>query len=121
MLYPKLKKTKQKKAKNNKRPTAADKCSLCSAGYAELHEVFYGKNRQKSIEYGMQIRLCYMCHRHQGKGEKGVHHNPQFNFNLKQTYQAIFEQKYSRQFFIKEFGRSYLDMTFEEFRKGEVA
>lgn len=111
---PKLK--KQKKAKNNPKPTINDTCYICNAPYAQTHEIYYGKNRQNSIEYGMQCKLCEKHH----TGAEGIHKDPYFDFKVKQLYQKQFEEKYSREEFVKVFGRNYLDITYEQY-KGVVA
>ncbi|NLD49901.1 MAG: hypothetical protein GX660_22390 [Clostridiaceae bacterium] len=116
MLYPKPAKKKQKKAKNNPRPGSNDLCAICGKSYAHLHEIYFGKNRQNSIEHKMQIRLCFQCH----EGKDGVHNNPVFDFMLKQHYQQKFEQQRSREEFVKIFGKNYLNMSFEEYKKKGV-
>jgi hypothetical protein len=108
---------KQRRAKRNKRPTDQDCCIITGKPYAALHEVFYGKNRQKSIEWGMQVRLSPEYH---NQGAQAVHNNPRFNFRLKQEYQAIFESRHGHELFMQEFGSDYLAMTFEDFMKSEV-
>lgn len=116
MLYPKPKQKKQKKAKNNPRPGSTDYCAMCGKPYAHLHEVYYGKNRQNSIEYKMQIRLCYQCH----EGKDGVHNNPAFDFMLKQHFQRKFEFEWDHGKFVKVFGKNYLGMSIEEYKKKGV-
>lgn len=118
MLYPKPAKKKQKKAKNNPVPTEQDKCFVCGAIYAETHEAFHGRGkRQLSIKYGLQCKLCYKHHR---DPKTGVHYDPAFDFFIKQKYQQKFEETHSRKEFIQLFGRNYLDMTFEEYKKKGV-
>ena len=102
---PKCKKGNSRKAKNNPKPTVYDRCIVCGKPYAELHEVFHGPNRQNSIRYGMQVRLCEEHHR---TGKDAVHNNKAFDRQLKEHYQAIFEKKYSREEFVRIFGRNYL-------------
>jgi hypothetical protein len=113
---PKLK--KQKRAKNNPRPTEFDTCFVCGKKYAETHEVFGGNKRQKSIKYKMQIKLCNNHH----TGAEGIHRDTRFNFKVKQIYQRRFEEQYSHELFMQEFGKDYLSLTYEEFiKKGCVA
>lgn len=109
--YPKPPPKKKKKAKNNPKPTEQDRCIVCGKPYASMHEVFYGKNRQNSIEYGTQVRLCYEHH----TGQLGVHNNPDFNLKLKQQGQVLFELCYSHEEFMQIYGRDYLNLTLEEF------
>lgn len=104
MLYPKPKRKRQRRAKNNPVPTDHDKCVICDAPYASLHEVFYGKNRQNSIKYKMQVRLCERHH----TGPEGVHHNPALDKKFKRHYQKIFETAFGKEEFIRIFGKDYL-------------
>ena len=52
----------------------------------------------------MVAHLCYECH----EGANGVHHNRELDLELKEKYQAIFEETHSREEFRAAFGRSYL-------------
>jgi hypothetical protein len=102
---PKPKSKKQKKAVNNKPPTAYDYCIVCGNSYAHNHEVYFGKNRQLSIKYGMQVRLCQEHH----QGNQGVHFNRAFDLQLKQQAQRRFEAEIgSREEFMKVFGENFL-------------
>jgi hypothetical protein len=115
---PKPKLRKQKKAKNNQKPTEFDTCFVCNHRYAETHEVFGGNKRQKSIKYKMQIKLCNNHH----TGAEGIHRDTLFNFKVKQLYQRKFEDQYSHELFMQEFGKDYLKITYDEFvKKGCVA
>jgi hypothetical protein len=107
---PKPKKGKHKRAKNNPMPTAEDICTYpgCRRGYAHLHEDFGGKNRQLSIDYGLQRRLCY--EHHNMPGGMNPHHNKDIAEQYKKESQAKFERLYgTREDFIRLFGRNYLD------------
>ena len=104
---PKPPKSKRKKAVNNSRPTAADTCEVCGKPYAALHEIFGGKNRQLSIKYGLQVRLCY--EHHNRPGGMNPHHNKAINDRLKREGQMKFEETHSREDFLRLFGRNYLD------------
>ena len=106
------------KARRNPKPTAEDYCEVCGASYAHLHEVFYGTgNRQKSIKWGMQIRLCYFHHNDPNNKVS----NPHFNANVDRQYKEEYQQKFetarimegmgfdeARSLFVREFGRNYL-------------
>ena len=106
MQYPRPKLKSKRKAKNNPVPTDQDRCRICDKPYAELHEVFYGPLRQKSIEYKMQVRLCDKHHR---IDKLAVHNNPIFDAELKREYQLKFESIYGHEEFMLQFGRNYLD------------
>lgn len=71
----------------------------------QKHHVFFGRGvRPISDRYGMVAHLCYECH----EGANGVHHNRELDLELKEKYQAIFEETHSREEFRAAFGRSYL-------------
>lgn len=110
MIYPvpKPKHKKQNKPLRNPRPTAEDICTHegCCRNYAHNHEIFFGKNRQNSIKYKMQKRLCDEHH----EGPLGPHHNKEYDIQLKKEYQAIFEAKHSHKLFMEVFGENYLDV-----------
>ena len=103
---PKMKKGNSRKAKNNPVPTHSDCCIVCGLPGAELHEVFHGPNRQNSIRYKMQVRLCEDHHR---TGKSAVHNDKAFDRQLKEQYQAIFEVAHTREEFTAIFGRNYLE------------
>jgi len=107
MQYPKPK-LKKHRAKNNPVPTIDDLCIICDQPFSELHEVFYGRGqRQKSIKYKMQVRLCMKHHR---TSPQAVHQNPKFDAQLKREAQMRFENQYSHDEFMKIFNRNYLDV-----------
>ena len=61
-------------------------------GHIDKHEIFDGKNRLKSIKYGLVIPLCRTCHQ---------------DSDIKKKWQIIgkkwFIEKYNNDLFIKEF------------------
>lgn len=70
------------------------------------HEVFFGKaNRKKSIEYGLQVKLCPI---HHNMSSKGVHMNHTLDTILKKFAQKKFEEKYSHEKFMEVFHKNYL-------------
>lgn len=95
-----------KKRIRNPKPTAEDFCCECGRSYAETHEVYFGKNSYLSKVHKMQAKLCYECQR----GTYGVHgkHGHELDMKLKKKYQRIFEEAYSRQEFMRIFGKNYL-------------
>jgi len=104
-MYPKPK-YKKKKLIRNPKPTFGDTCIICGKPYAELHEIFYGKNSQLSKLYGLQVRLCDEDHR----GTDGVHgkNGHELDIKLKQYGQRLFEETHTREEFRAIFGKSYL-------------
>ncbi len=80
------------KKKPNPRPTIDDQCYICERPYSELHEVFFGNpDARLSQDYGMVVRLCAYHHRDH---KAGVHHNREFDLQLKTEYKAKFEEMY---------------------------
>ena len=74
---------------------------------AHRHEVFFGANRQKSIEYGLVVFLTPAMH---NMSDKGVHFNREFDLQLKRIGQAAAMKKYGWTVdeFRKIFGKSFL-------------
>lgn len=94
------------KKKPNPKPTADDLCVICGRPYAELHEVFFGNpDAALSQKYKMQVRLCYIHHRDH---KVGVHHNEEFDTQLKQEYQLKFVEMYPDLDFYTIFRKNYL-------------
>lgn len=79
----------------------------CNEGY-ERHHIFFGTaNRQKSEEYGLTVWLCPMCHRDNKRGVHGA--NIEAKQALFEAGQRKFEETHTRQEFMSEFGRNYLE------------
>ena len=75
----------------------------------EDHHVFFGHgNRSVSEKYGLKVWLCgHRCHRY---GKNAAHQNRETDVYLKRVAQRVYEEKYgTREDFIRDFGRSYLD------------
>lgn len=78
------------------------KCMLCGSTYQlTWNEVFRGKNRKLSMQYGLCQRLCLECHR---KYQDDV----LFNEIWHKKGQLAFNTNYPDLDFIKIFGRNYL-------------
>lgn len=71
------------------------------------HHIFSGTaNRKKSEHYGMKVFLCGM---HHNLSNDSVHFNRDMDLMIKKHAQKIFEEEIgTRDFFIQEFGKSYL-------------
>lgn len=83
-------------------------CYCCGRTCEKLdrHEIFGGPYRQKSKELGLWVMLCYnSCHLN------GVHAFPNKYRYLKEKAQRMAMNQYgwSKEDFIREFGRSYTD------------
>ena len=94
-------KLKKHRAKNNPKPTIKDRCVLCDKPYAQLHEIYFGKNRQVSIEYGLQVRVCDVHHRL-------IHKDTMMDACFKRDCQKEFEKTHTREEFMRLIGRNYL-------------
>lgn len=111
--YKEFKTVKEIKKKSNKLKKLEDKrfsiitsnlkiCYICQQKKKrDLHEIFGGSNRQKSMEWGLVLPICGDCH------EKW-----KFNKELRKKYQQEgqqkFEEKYSHDLFMTEFRKNYL-------------
>lgn len=76
-------------------------CLVCGTNKdIHIHEVFFGRNRQKSIEDGCCVYLCGM---HHNLSNKGIH----FNKNLDTKVKKLMEGKWLE----------YYNKTIDDFRK----
>lgn len=83
-------------------------CLICGAMQnIHTHEVFFGKNRQKSIEDGCCV---YLCGRHHNQSRQGVHFNKELDISLKKLMETSWLKYYDATIddFIKRYGRNYL-------------
>lgn len=71
------------------------------------HEVFFGKNRQKSIEDGLVVFLTPKLH---NMSNYGVHFNPGFDKELKKVGQETWMKQNNKtvEDFIERYGKNYL-------------
>jgi ribosome-binding protein aMBF1 (putative translation factor) len=82
-------------------------CELCGKyGPTDKHHVFGNAYRKKSERYGYVVRLCRACHT---TGNDAVHVNKDRRNYLKRIAQKEYEQTHTREEFIREFGRNYLE------------
>ena len=83
-------------------------CYVCrTTTNIHIHEVFYGKNRQKSIEDGCCI---YLCGKHHNQSNEGIHFNHELDIKVKQTMekQWIKSNNKTIEDFITRYGRNYI-------------
>lgn len=78
------------------------KCFVCDLDgkvtrKSDLHEVYGGSNRQRSIENGLVVPLCRECHQNEEK-----------ILELRKICQEIYELNHTREQFIQLIGISYL-------------
>lgn len=83
-------------------------CLVCGTTLnIHTHEVFYGRNRQKSIEDGCCV---YLCGKHHNQSNLGVHFNKELDISLKKLMETSWLKYYDATIndFIKRYGRNYL-------------
>ena len=76
-------------------------CIICGNKKDNLHEVFFGRNRQLSIKFGLVIPLCIKCHRE-------MHRNIELQEVWHEKGQVAFEETYPRLSFVEIFRCNYL-------------
>ena len=78
--------------------TNFNKCFYCGKeGKMDIHEVYGGSNRTRSIKNGLCIPLCRLCH----SNENIINH-------LRIKLQKEYEKTHTREEFIKLIGKSYI-------------
>lgn len=72
------------------------------------HEIFFGKNRKKSIEDGLVVFLEPKMH---NMSKDGVHFNSEFDLTLKEAGQMVWMTYYKKTSddFRQRYGKNYLD------------
>jgi hypothetical protein len=101
----KKKSNKQKKLEDNRFSIFTnkfDECYYCKRKIKEnerldLHEVYGGSNRTRSIKNGLVVPLCRICHS-----------NEEIIEYLRIKLQKKFEKTHNREEFIKITGKSYI-------------
>lgn len=76
-------------------------CIICGAKRDNLHEVFFGRNRQLSMKYELVIPLCIECHQE-------MHKNEQWQDYWHKKGQLAFIANYPNLDFLSIFHRNYL-------------
>lgn len=76
-------------------------CYICGRVKKQIHEIYKGRNRQKSMKNGFCIPICEECHR---KTETDV----SFLDKYRQECQKKYEETHTREDFLKIIGKSYL-------------
>jgi len=63
------------------------RCIVCGTTWnIHTHEVYFGKNRQKSIEDGCCV---YLCGNHHNQSNEGVHFNHELDMKLKKKWKLL--------------------------------
>ncbi len=76
-------------------------CYFCLRQATDLHHIFQGPFKKASEAHNFMVYLCRECH-------DRVHREKAPRIHLRQMCQQEYEKVFSRDDFIKEFGRSYL-------------
>lgn len=100
------KKTKKlKKLENNRFSIITDNlkiCYICNQNKKEdLHEIFGGCNRVKSMQWGLVIPICRECHQEWKE-------NKELRIKYQKESQQKFENKYNHELFMQEFRKNYI-------------
>ena len=118
---PKPKDKKKKKLANGWKDKPERVCRYTGRSYAERHEIFGGSNRQKSIEYGLQVDLCPEIHERitNPRTEEDLRMVQELKEEGQMKYEALmkgkgFDDVGARKMFMMEFGKNYLPMIGRE-------
>lgn len=85
-----------------------NECFICKSDYClETHHLMNGAYKKAAEKHGLLIKVCPNCHT-QAPG--AIHRDSLVLKDLKKIGQEYFEQTSTREEFIKEFGRNYLDL-----------
>lgn len=113
--FPKPKTTKKKKKVNGWKNKKYRKCKYCGEGNAERHEVFFGANRQISIDNKFQVDVCRKHHEelHANSTEWAMSENKRLRQHYQLQYEIkLIEQGYTaeqaRREWMRLIGRNYL-------------
>jgi hypothetical protein len=69
-------------------------------GALQTHHMLHGSMREKADKYGLTCKLCVRCH-------IMLHDHGLHDKELQQEAQRMFEEKYSHELFMKEFGKNF--------------
>lgn len=76
-------------------------CYICKAKKEDLHEIFGGRNRKRSMEFGLIIPLCRKCH-------KNIENNEILKQKWHKVAQKEFKKYYKTENFMQIFEKNYL-------------
>ena len=77
-------------------------CYFCLRPATDLHHIFQGAFKKASEEHNFMVYLCRECH-------TKVHTDKAPRVLLRQMCQQEYEKTLTREDFIAEFGRNYLE------------
>ena len=82
-------------------------CYVCKMTLGlHSHHIFGAANRKKSEQHGLKVWLCGY---HHNLSNMGVHFYKPLDIKLKRLAQEKYEETHTREEFMREFGRNYLD------------
>ena len=86
------------------------KCWFCGTTQnLHCHHIYFGSaNRMASEKHGFKVWVCALHHNLGGNGQC-VHRCKEMDLQLKRACQKKFEEKHSRDEFIRIIGKNYLD------------
>lgn len=100
----KKKSNKLKKLESNRYSILTNnlkECYVCNKKKKEdLHEIFGGANRQKSMIWGLVIPICRECH-------IGWETNKELRERIQKEAKEEFIKRYTKEKFREEFGKNY--------------
>lgn len=80
-------------------------CFICGNTQVHEHHIYFGANRKASENNGFKV---YLCPYHHNMSDEGVHFNKELDIQLKKMCQEKFEEKHTREEFMKIIGKNYL-------------
>ena len=78
-----------------------EKCYFCKNKKEDFHEIYFGKNRQISMKYGLVIPVCRICHKLAQKDATLIQ-------KMHKVGQKAFKKHYKNENFIEIFGENFL-------------
>lgn len=78
-----------------------DHCYFCQRARQHIHHMMNAANKKKAEKYGLLLPVCFSCH-------TKIHGDPLYMLAVRQMGQGRFEELYSRELWMKEFGKNYL-------------
>ena len=82
------------------------RCIECGRSVVQLHEIYYGHNRNNSKDNGFVIPLC--IEKHHNGNTIGIHKDIELDDKWKELCQLKYEETKTRQEFIKIIGKNYI-------------
>lgn len=116
LMFPKKAWKNKKRTQKKKRilPTTKGVCYICAHRYndwsckpTQEHHIIYGGGQRKDSEReGIKV---YLCLKHHGTGEEGVHGSREMREWLCREAQREYEKTHTREEWMQEFKKNYLE------------